>query len=102
MSFINLTANFSLLVSVLERGVRALERLAGPDPEFAEPPRKKRGPESIVQYGNEEREWAKEHFRSQIHEQGFPPEREESLLKVSLKRYDYEMRHQNPNDAEQE
>lgn len=102
MPLINLTADFGLLVSVIERGVRALERLAGPEPELQVTPPKKRGPESIVQYGNEEREWAKDHFRGQIHEQGFAPEREDALVKVAMKRYDYTMKHQNPNDAEQE
>lgn len=101
MALINFTANFSLLVSVIERGVRALERLAGPEV-MVLPDGKKRGPESITQYGNEDREWAKEYFRGQVHEQGFAKDREESLVKVAMKRYDYEMRHQNPNDAEME
>lgn len=102
MALVNFTANFSLLVSVLERGVRALERMAGPEPDIDVAPRKKRGPESIVTYGNGDREWAKDHFRREIHEQGFAPEREDALLKVAIKRYDYETRHQNPNDAEME
>lgn len=101
MALINVNANFSVLISLLERIAHAVERYVGPDLASA-PSVKKRGPESIVQYGNEEREWAKGHFRSQIYEQGFAKDREESLLKVALKRYDYEMRHQNPNDAEQE
>ncbi len=101
MALVNFTANFGLLVSVIERGVRALERLAGPEI-VRLPENKKRGPEAIVQYGNEEREWAKDHFRKTIHEQGFAKDREESLMKVAMKRYDYEMRHQNPNDAEED
>ena len=101
MALINFNANFSLLVSVFERIANALERAVGPEV-IVLPQNKKRGPEAIVQYGNEEREWAKEHFRSQIHEQGFAKDREESLMKVAMKRYDYEIRHQNPNDAEME
>lgn len=101
MALLNITANFELMCSIIERGVRALERMAGPEIETL-PQNKKRGAESIIQYGNEDREWAKEHFRSQIHEQGFAVDREESLMKVAMKRYDYEMRHQNPNDAEVE
>ena len=101
MALLNFTANFSLLVSVLERAVSALERIAGPEVVVL-PAGKKRGPEAIVQYGNEEREWAKDHFRNQIHEQGFAKDREESLMKVAMKRYDYEMRHQSPNEAERD
>lgn len=101
MALVNFTANFSMLVSVLERAVRALERMAGPEV-IVLPEGKKRGPSSIVQYGNEEREWAKQHFRGEIQQQGFAKDREESLMKVAMKRYDYEIRHQNPNDAEQE
>lgn len=99
MAFINIQANFAALVSILGRIADALERAVGPVPT----PRdqvKKRGPEAIVQYGNEEREWAKDHFRNTIHEQGFAADREESLMKVAMKRYDYEQRHQDPNQAE--
>lgn len=98
MAFINIQANFSMLVSILGRIADALER-AVPIPTLRDD-RKKRGPEAIVQYGNEAREWAKDHFRNTIHEQGFAPEREESLLRVALKRYDYETKHQDPNQAE--
>ncbi|HEV2172526.1 MAG TPA: hypothetical protein VGR71_03115 [Nitrospira sp.] len=101
MALLNFTANFSVVVSVLERIAHALERLAGPEPIFSDGNKKKRGPEAIIQYGNEEREWAKQHFRSLIREQGHAPEREEKLLTVAMKRYDYEKRHQDPNESEE-
>lgn len=101
MAFININANFSIFLSLIERGIRALERMAGPELEVI-PDNKKRGPKSITVYGDQEREWAKEHFRETIHKQGFDPTREESLMTVAMKRYDYTQRNQNPNDAELE
>lgn len=100
MALLNFTANFSVMVGVLERIAHALERIAGP--EYIVPAdRKKRGPEAIVRYGDEKREWAKQHFRNLIHEQGHAPEREDSLLRVAMKRYDYEEKHQDPNEIEE-
>lgn len=92
MALINIQANFSVLLSTLDRIATALERAVGPVPGPLSDG-KKRGPESIVQYGNGDREWAKEHFRKVIKEQGHAPEREEALLNVALKRYDYETKH---------
>jgi len=100
MALLNFTANFSMVVSVLERIAHALERLAGPEPEYRDV-KKKRGPESIITYGDNNREWAKEHFRNLIHEQGHAPEREQALLTVAMKRYDYEKKHQDPNSDEE-
>jgi hypothetical protein len=95
MALLNINANFSMLVSVLERIAVALERTAGPPAELpGDRIIKKRGPESIITYGDGDREWAKQNFRSLIHEQGHAPEREEALLNVSMKRYDYEKKHQ--------
>jgi len=89
MALINIQANFSVLITILERIAYALERLAGPEITVMQNT-KKRGPSSIITYGNGDREWAKEHFRKVIKEQGHAPEREEALLTVALKRYDYE------------
>lgn len=101
MALVNFTANFSMLVSVFDRIAVALERMVGPEVVVL-PQGKKRGPESIIQYGNEEREWAKENFRSAVHEQGFAPEREEKLVAVALKRYDYMKRRETPNEPDRE
>ncbi len=99
MALLNVNANFSILVSVFDRIAHALERLAGPEHNLpGDAPMKKRGPESIITYGDGQREWAKQHFRNLIHEQGHAPEREEALLNVSMKRFDYERKHQKPGE----
>lgn len=95
MALLDINVNFSMLVSVLERIAVAVERMAGPPAVLpGDLPTKKRGPESIITYGDGDREWAKQNFKSLIHEQGHAPEREEALLNVSMKRYDYERKHQ--------
>lgn len=92
MALVNINANFTLLLGVLDRIATALERLAGPDIPLAADIQK-RGPEAIINYGNMDRAWAREHFQNLIHEQGLAPDQEQRRLDLVMKRYDYESQH---------
>ena len=75
----------------LERIASALERGVGPDLSQIGPVEykyRKRGPEAILNYGNQERSWLKENAMSLITEKGLPPELQDRILEETLKEYD--------------
>ena len=71
---------------LLERIAVAIERVSPPIPEellnF-----KKRGPESIRRYGDDEALWAREQFHEMIHGQGLSGDQEEAILDETMKGY---------------
>ena len=76
---------------LLRRIADALERAVGPDPRAfgpAERAHRKRGPESISNYGNDERLWLKDNATNLIRERGLAPALEQDLLDQALKEYD--------------
>ena len=85
MAFLNLTLELSKTNAFLERIAYALERIAGP--ELSIDSVKKRGADSLVHYGNEERTWVKEVSQGLIHERGLSPEEEERLLAETMAEY---------------
>ncbi len=77
---------FNLNVSVPERMVLALERIAN-CLERAVPPIPeerlgfhKRGPESVISYGVNEKSWKRETLTNLIHKKGLAPAQEQELL----------------------
>jgi hypothetical protein len=47
----------------------------------------KRGPESVIHYGDNEKAWAKEELYSMIHPQGMAPALEQELLDRAMENY---------------
>ena|SRR6266566_848254 len=76
---------------LLERIATALERAVGPGLAADHGRVKKRGPDSIKTYGNNERLWLRENFQNLVHEQGLAPAREQELLNQAMKEYDQEL-----------
>jgi hypothetical protein len=79
---------------LLERIANALERAAGPGLIPLDGKYKKRGPESIVSYGNQERSWLKEQAQGVIREKGLAPALEQELLDEALMEYDQSVENQ--------
>lgn len=79
-----LADRLDLLNHTLVRIADALER-AYPEPDLSRlSVRRTRGPEAIIRYGDEKREWMKENFQELIHQQGLPPGVEAELLGEAL------------------
>jgi hypothetical protein len=72
---------------LLERIAISLERACG-KPITELPDFKKRGPEAITKYGNENRIWLKENFQNLIHERGYAPDMEQQLLNQAMEEFD--------------
>ncbi len=87
MAFLNFTLELSKTNILLERMAYALERIAGPDILTKLDSGKKRGPDSIVNYGNEEKAWVREIAQELIRSQGLSPKEEEELLLQTLAEY---------------
>jgi hypothetical protein len=95
---------FDFTINVPERIAIALERIAnaleigvGPDLSMVGPveyKHRKRGPEAILNYGNQERSWLKENAESLIAEKGLPPELQDRMLEETLKEYDQSVENQ--------
>jgi hypothetical protein len=76
---------------LLERIAYALERAVGPDPKLIGPAEfhgRKRGPEAISNYGNNEKLWLKDNFINLSREKGLAPALEQELLDQAMKEYD--------------
>ena len=76
---------------LLERIAISLERAVGPGiPEIgpAEFHHRKRGPESISNYGNNERIWLKDNFTNLVRDRGLAPAQEQEILDEAMKDYD--------------
>lgn len=84
----DLTIQLSRTNELLERIANALERAVGPGMIPTNGKYTKRGPKSIVNYGNQERLWLKENAASLISERGLPPELQDQMLEETLKEYD--------------
>ena len=84
---------------LLERIAVALERAVGPGiiPDAPYGKGKKRGPEAIINYGNQERSWLKEQARGLLHEKGLAPALEQELLDAALLEYDQSVENQAMN-----
>lgn len=85
MAIINLTPNFTTLVFALTRIADALDR-AIPPINLATPTTK-RGPDAIIRYGENSKQWAKEHFQEAIREMGASPTEENQILREVLAEY---------------
>jgi hypothetical protein len=82
---------------LLERIASALERAVGPDPRAIGPveyAHRKRGPEAISNYGNDERLWLKDNATNLVRERGLAPALEQELLDQTLKEYDQSVENQ--------
>ncbi len=55
---------------------------------------RKRGPESIRNYGNNERLWLKDNFANTIREKGLAPAVEQEILDEALTEYDLSVENQ--------
>jgi hypothetical protein len=79
------------LVSVsdaLERIASALERLSPPITDsLIDPQLRKRGLESLVTYGDNNKLWVKENFQTLIEEQGLSPDQTREALVQALSEY---------------
>ena len=83
--------------ALLERIATALERAVGPDLTLGpvEYKHRKRGPESIVSYGNQERSWLKENASSLIQEKGTPTGTSETKhSRETMEEYDQSVENQ--------
>ena len=49
---------------------------------------RRRGPESIINYGDNDKIWLRQTFQGLIHERGLAPDQEKELLEASLAEYD--------------
>jgi len=72
---------------LLERIAIALERAVG-RPITEAPEFKKRGPEAIVRYGDNNRIWMKEKFTNLIHEKGHAPDQEQQMIDQAIREFD--------------
>jgi hypothetical protein len=79
---------------LLERIANALERAVGPGLIPASGKYLKRGPEAIVNYGNQERSWLKENAMNLLSERGLAPALEQEILDEALAEYDQSVENQ--------
>jgi len=85
---LDFTIQLSRTNELLERIAKALEAAVGPallphDGKF-----RKRGPEAIRNYGNNERLWLKDNFTNLIREKGYAPAQEQELLDEAMHEFD--------------
>lgn len=72
----------------LERIASALERLSPPITDsLIDPQLRKRGLESLVTYGDNNKLWVKENFQTLIEEQGLSPDQTREALVQALSEY---------------
>jgi len=73
---------------LLERIATALERAVGPGLSSDHPGFKKRGPEAISNYGNNDKIWLRQNFQNLVHQRGLAPAAEQELLDQAMAEYD--------------
>lgn len=66
--------------AALNRIADALDRINPPLDIERYSSMKKRGPDAIVKYGEDHKQWAREQYSNLIHEGGLAPAREQELL----------------------
>jgi len=93
---IQLTRTNELLARIAE----ALERAVGPAFPSGDPGYRKRGPESIRQYGNGERLWLRENFQNLVHQKGLAPTQEQELLDQAMLEFDEAVENEAMEDPE--
>ena len=91
---LDFTIQLSRTNELLERIANALERAVGPGLIPLDGKYKKRGPDSIVNYGNQERSWLKENTTNLLRERGLAPAEEQELLDAALAEYDQSVENQ--------
>ena len=98
MSLLDLQIDLHRTNELLERIAKALEAAVGPallpasDGKF-----RKRGPEAIRTYGNNERLWLKDNFTNLIREKGYAPADEQALLDEAMQEFDQTVEDQAQN-----
>lgn len=89
MSFIDLKIELGKTNELLQRIATALERAVGPEFPSGEPGKqRKRGPESIMNYGNNDKIWLRENFTNLVHEKGLAPAEEQDLIDQAMRDFD--------------
>lgn len=68
---------------LIERIATALERIAGPDG-IKEPIPTLRGPETLINYGENESQWTREQITTAVKAQGLSPEEEKQIIEEML------------------
>jgi hypothetical protein len=68
------------IVTALNRIADGIDRISPPVDLERQSKMKKRGPEAIIRYGDDTKQWKSETFANLIHERGLAPAREQELL----------------------
>lgn len=91
MPLLSVSLDLSRTASALERIASALERLSPPISDaLIDPQLVKRGPSSLVNYGNNNKLWLKENFQSIIQERGLSQDQSQEILSQALSEYNEE------------
>lgn len=85
MAFLDFNFDLSQAVVQLKRIADALDRLNPPPTLAADSSSfRKRGPESLVSYGDNQTLWAREEFANLVHPMGLSPAQEQEIIESAL------------------
>lgn len=97
MSLLDFQLDLHRTNELLERIAKALEAAVGPALLPVGGKFRKRGPEAIRTYGNNERLWLKDNFTNLIREKGYAPADEQALLDEAMGEFDQTVEDQAQN-----